>query len=107
MLAIEEEIYDDELEIPYRVVENSTGDLGAAAYRRFDLEAWMPGRGDGRSRRGDQRQQLHRLPGAPAQRPVSRRQPKSSSSAGPSIHRSVVFGSSPSMPMCVRRRTMC
>jgi seryl-tRNA synthetase len=24
-----------------------TGDLGASAYRKFDLEAWMPGRGDG------------------------------------------------------------
>lgn len=46
ILAVEKEIYDD-LEIPYRVVENATGDLGAAAYRKFDLEAWMPGRGDG------------------------------------------------------------
>ena len=37
----------DELEIPYRVVDTSTGDLGAPAYRKFDLEAWMPGRGEG------------------------------------------------------------
>lgn len=37
----------DELGIPYRVVDTSTGDLGAPAYRKFDLEAWMPGRGDG------------------------------------------------------------
>jgi seryl-tRNA synthetase len=36
----------DELGIPYRVVDTSTGDLGAPAYRKFDLEAWMPGRGD-------------------------------------------------------------
>lgn len=35
----------DELGIPYRVVDTSTGDLGAPAYRKFDLEAWMPGRG--------------------------------------------------------------
>ena len=43
LLATEEEIYQ-ELEIPYRVVEMCGGDLGAAAYRKFDLEAWMPGR---------------------------------------------------------------
>jgi seryl-tRNA synthetase len=35
----------DELQIPYRVVDTATGDLGAPAYRKFDLEAWMPGRG--------------------------------------------------------------
>ena len=46
LLEVEKEIFD-ELEIPFRVVENATGDLGAAAYRKFDLEAWMPGRGDG------------------------------------------------------------
>jgi seryl-tRNA synthetase len=45
LLEMEKEIYDD-LGIPYRVVENATGDLGAAAYRKFDIEAWMPGRGD-------------------------------------------------------------
>ncbi|MCA9171492.1 MAG: serine--tRNA ligase, partial [Planctomycetales bacterium] len=36
----------DELGIPYRVVDTATGDLGAPAYRKFDLEAWMPGRGE-------------------------------------------------------------
>ena len=46
VLAIEEEIYQT-LEIPYRIVDTCTGDLGAPAYRKFDLEAWMPGRGDG------------------------------------------------------------
>ncbi len=43
---IECEIFDD-LEIPYRVVDTATGDLGGPAYRKFDLEAWMPGRGQG------------------------------------------------------------
>jgi seryl-tRNA synthetase len=43
---IECEIFD-ELGIPYRVVDTATGDLGGPAYRKFDLEAWMPGRGDG------------------------------------------------------------
>ncbi|MCV5373726.1 serine--tRNA ligase, partial [Escherichia coli] len=28
------------------VVDICTGDLGAAAYRKYDVEAWMPGRGD-------------------------------------------------------------
>ena len=43
--AIEEEIFTS-LEIPYRVVDTCTGDLGAPAYRKYDLEAWMPGRGE-------------------------------------------------------------
>jgi seryl-tRNA synthetase len=37
----------DGLGIPYRVVDTATGDLGGPAYRKYDLEAWMPGRGDG------------------------------------------------------------
>ena len=36
----------DGLGIPYRVVDTATGDLGGPAYRKYDLEAWMPGRGD-------------------------------------------------------------
>ncbi|GIW93330.1 MAG: serine--tRNA ligase [Pirellulaceae bacterium] len=36
----------DQLEIPYRVVDTATGDLGGPAYRKYDLEAWMPGRGE-------------------------------------------------------------
>ncbi len=44
LLAIEEEIFAG-LEIPYRVLDIASGDLGGPAYRKFDLEAWMPGRG--------------------------------------------------------------
>jgi len=44
--GIEEEIFSG-LGIPFRVVDTCTGDLGAPAYRKYDLEAWMPGRGDG------------------------------------------------------------
>lgn len=44
--GIEEEIFTG-LDIPFRVVDTCTGDLGAPAYRKFDLEAWMPGRGEG------------------------------------------------------------
>ena len=44
LLGIEREIFD-ELEVPYQVVDTATGDLGGPAYRKFDIEAWMPGRG--------------------------------------------------------------
>ena len=46
LVRIEEDIYQ-RLGIPYRVMDVCTGDLGGPAYRKFDLEAWMPGRGDG------------------------------------------------------------
>lgn len=36
----------DAMEIPFRVVDTATGDLGGPAYRKYDLEAWMPGRGE-------------------------------------------------------------
>jgi seryl-tRNA synthetase len=42
---LECEIFDT-LGIPYRVLDIATGDLGGPAYRKFDLEAWMPGRGN-------------------------------------------------------------
>ena len=44
LLAIEEEIFTA-LGIPYRVLDICSGDLGGPAYRKYDLEAWMPGRG--------------------------------------------------------------
>jgi seryl-tRNA synthetase len=36
----------DGLGIPFRVLDIASGDLGGPAYRKFDLEAWMPGRGE-------------------------------------------------------------
>lgn len=45
ILGIEEEI-TQALGIPYRVLEMCTGDLGAIASKKYDLEAWMPGRND-------------------------------------------------------------
>lgn len=42
---IEEEIFTG-LEIPYRVADICVGTLGGPAYRKYDLEAWMPGRGE-------------------------------------------------------------
>ena len=32
----------EKLEIPYRVVDICTGDIGTVAARKFDIEAWMP-----------------------------------------------------------------
>ncbi len=40
LLSIEKEICDG-LEIPYRVIDIASGDLGGPAYRKFDIEAWM------------------------------------------------------------------
>jgi len=45
IVRIEEEIFQG-LGIHYRVIDTPTGDLGGPAYRKFDLEAWMPGRGE-------------------------------------------------------------
>lgn len=45
IVRLEEEVFQ-ELGIPYRVLDTCTGDLGAPAYRKFDLEAWMPGRNE-------------------------------------------------------------
>ena len=43
---IEEEVFEG-LGLPFHVIDTCTGDLGGPAYRKYDLEAWMPGRGDG------------------------------------------------------------
>lgn len=45
ILAMEGKIYQN-LGLPYRVLEMCTGDLGAMAARKFDIEAWMPTRGE-------------------------------------------------------------
>ncbi len=41
ILAVEEEIYQ-ELGIPYRVVNIASGDLGAPASKKYDIEYWSP-----------------------------------------------------------------
>jgi seryl-tRNA synthetase len=45
LLDLECRLFDG-LGIPYRVIDTASGDLGGPAYRKFDLEAWMPGRGE-------------------------------------------------------------
>jgi seryl-tRNA synthetase len=42
LLSVEEEIVSN-LELPYRVVNIAAGDLGSAAAKKYDIEAWLPG----------------------------------------------------------------
>jgi seryl-tRNA synthetase len=44
-LKLEEKLFQG-LNIPYRAMDICTGDMGGPAYRKYDLEAWMPGRGE-------------------------------------------------------------
>lgn len=44
LLKIEEDLFQA-LEIPYQVAKMCTGDLGAPASRKYDIEAWMPSQG--------------------------------------------------------------
>lgn len=46
MLAIEEEFYQA-LKLPYRVLLMCKGDLGTPAYKKYDIEVWMPFVGEG------------------------------------------------------------
>ncbi len=52
ILAIEKEIFDG-LEIPYRVIDHCTADLGGPSIRTYDLEAWMPGKPNKEEGMGD------------------------------------------------------
>jgi len=45
LLGIEKEIFED-LKIPYHVVRICSGDMGAPGYKKYDIEAWMPCRGE-------------------------------------------------------------
>jgi seryl-tRNA synthetase len=42
LLSCEEEIVQA-LEVPYRVMNVCTGELGASAAKKYDIEAWLPG----------------------------------------------------------------
>jgi seryl-tRNA synthetase len=52
LLEIEKEIYKG-LDIPFRVVDHCTADLGAPSIRTYDLEAWMPGKPNKEGKMGD------------------------------------------------------
>ncbi|MDD3647850.1 MAG: serine--tRNA ligase [Candidatus Dojkabacteria bacterium] len=45
LLEISKEMLTD-LELPFRVVIACTGDMGAGKYKMYDIETWMPARGD-------------------------------------------------------------
>ena len=48
-----EERFWKSLGIPFRVVDCCTGDLGGSDFRRYDLEAWMWGKNDGKGGWGE------------------------------------------------------
>jgi len=52
LLKIEKEIFKG-LDIPFRVIEHCTADLGGPSYRTYDLEAWMPGKPNKQGEMGD------------------------------------------------------
>ena len=45
MLEYSEEIFQD-LKLPYRVMLMCTGDLGEPQAKKYDIDTWMPGRGE-------------------------------------------------------------
>ncbi|RIA84888.1 seryl-tRNA synthetase [Glomus cerebriforme] len=44
IIELQEEIYKD-LGLCFRIMDMPTYELGASTYRKYDMEAWMPGRG--------------------------------------------------------------
>jgi seryl-tRNA synthetase len=48
-----EEMFWQSIGIPYRVVDCCTGDLGGSDYRRYDIEAWMWGKNEGKGGWGE------------------------------------------------------
>ncbi|KAI9620463.1 hypothetical protein H4Q26_013675 [Puccinia striiformis f. sp. tritici PST-130] len=58
------------LNLPYRVLEMSSQELGASAYHKYDIETWMPGRG----RWGSTEQESSEESGADS-KPVASRRP--------------------------------
>jgi len=51
LLAMEKKIWQG-LDIPFRVIDHCTADLGGPSYRTYDLEAWMPGKPNKEDRDG-------------------------------------------------------
>jgi seryl-tRNA synthetase len=45
LLEVEKEVLT-KLELPFRVIDVATGDLGSSAARKFDCEAWIPSSGE-------------------------------------------------------------
>jgi len=71
------------LELPYRILEMCTGDLGFTQAKKYDLEVWAPADDmDEGPRRGRPlaggllRLELRGIPGAPCRDPVPRGAPR-------------------------------
>jgi len=69
------------LELPYRILEMCTGDLGFTQAKKYDLEVWAPAddmdEGRGRPLAGGLlRLELRGIPGAPCRDPVPRGAPR-------------------------------
>jgi len=45
LISNAEELFQ-KLEIPYRVMNVCTGDIGSVAAKKYDIEAWLPGQGE-------------------------------------------------------------
>jgi len=58
LLSMEEKLMQL-LKIPYRVLNIASGDLGAPAAAKFDIEAWLPGQNDGE---GEYRETQKKVP---------------------------------------------
>lgn len=58
-IALHEEIIQNAetilqaLKLPYRVVQNCTGDMGQGKWRMYDIETWMPSRDGGKGAYGE------------------------------------------------------
>lgn len=52
LLSLEKKIWKG-LDVPFRVIDHCTADLGGPSYRTFDLEAWMPGKPNKEGGMGD------------------------------------------------------
>ncbi|HRK30324.1 MAG TPA: serine--tRNA ligase [Tepidisphaeraceae bacterium] len=58
-IALHEEIMANsehilqQLGLPYRVVQNCTGDMGQGKWRMYDIETWMPSRNEGKGAYGE------------------------------------------------------
>jgi len=52
LVKIQEEIFEG-LDLPFRVIDHSTADLGTPAFRTYDLEVWLPGKTNKQNKAGD------------------------------------------------------
>lgn len=52
LLSLEKKLWKG-LDVPFRVIDHCTADLGGPSYRTFDLEAWMPGKPNKEGGQGD------------------------------------------------------